>query len=252
MLQHAGMKKREIFSHLTVPNIAIVRIDGRRFGTSLRQLQFTQPYDIRLAKGMADSTEAFFKKSGFNPSLAYLFSDEINLLFVHDLPFNGRLEKIDSIIPSFFSSALVIYLGSPQPLSFDSRVTIIDTSDIINYLSWRQEECWRNVIHSYGYYLLRDEGITSRQAAERLKGMDSKDLHELAWTHGINLAVTPSWQRRGILVYRQQYAKPGLNQVTEEKTRAKSTAVIQDWDIPIFKNKTGVRLIKSILQSTTS
>jgi tRNA(His) 5'-end guanylyltransferase len=62
------MKKREIFSQLTVPSAAIVRIDGRRFGRVLYQLQFDKPYDISFTKGMVDSATDFFNKSGINPS----------------------------------------------------------------------------------------------------------------------------------------------------------------------------------------
>lgn len=243
------MKKREIFSEIKVHGTAIVRIDGRGFGKALRQLKFNKPYDIRFARGVADSTEAFFKKSGINPLLAYLFSDEINLLFIKDLPFNGRLEKIDSVIPSFISSALVIALNSSEPLSFDSRVVIIDTAHIVEYLNWRQEECWRNLISSYGFYLLIDDGMTSSQAAEKLKGMKSDQLHELAWDHGINLAETPSWQRRGILIYKEKFEKPGLNQLTKEEIRIPRTRIVQDWEPPIFKTETGSLFIEEIIRS---
>jgi tRNA(His) guanylyltransferase len=252
MLLDVKMKNREIFSALKVPDPAIVRIDGRGFGKALLRLQFTKPYDIRFAKGMADSTVDFFRKSGFNPALAYLFSDEINLLFIHDLPFNGRLEKIDSIIPSFISSTLVINLACPEPLPFDSRVLIINSTDIAKYLNWRQKECWRNLIRSYGYYLLRDDGLTAQAAADRLKGMKSEALHELAWNHGINLAETLAWQRRGILVYKQKYEKPGHNPLTGEITKAKRTRIIQDWELPIFKTETGFRLIEGIIQNLES
>lgn len=105
MLFNARMKDCEIFSQLKVPDTAIVRVDGRRFGKVLRKLQFSKPFDIRFANGMVESIELFFSKSGINPVLAYLFSDEVSLLFIGDLPFNGRLEKIDSVIPSFISSA---------------------------------------------------------------------------------------------------------------------------------------------------
>lgn len=235
MLHNTDLKKREIFAQIEITNTAIVRIDGRGFGKALRQLQFSKPYDIRFAKGMADSTETFFQKSGINPSLAYIFSDEINLLFTKNLPFNGRLEKIDSVIPSYFSSALVLALESPEPLSFDSRVAIIDSADIMEYLKWRQEECWRNLMSSYGYYLLKSDGMTAKEAAEKLKGLKSDQLHELAWDHGINLAQTPAWQRRGILV-------------NKEKTVQKSR-IVQNWEPPLFNNKAGSQLIDSIIKN---
>ncbi|HUW67688.1 MAG TPA: tRNA(His) guanylyltransferase Thg1 family protein [Candidatus Nanoarchaeia archaeon] len=249
MLHNTDLKKREIFAQIEITNTAIVRIDGRGFGKALRQLQFSKPYDIRFAKGMADSTETFFQKSGINPSLAYIFSDEINLLFTKNLPFNGRLEKIDSVIPSYFSSALVLALESLEPLSFDSRVVIIDTADIIEYLKWRQEECWRNLMSSYGYYLLKSDGMTAKEAAEKLKGLKSDQLHELAWDHGINLAQTPAWQRRGMLVNKEKTDKTIVNPLTGKETIVQKSRIIQNWEPPLFKNKAGSQLVDSIIKN---
>ena len=248
MLFNIRMKDCEIFSQLRVPDTAIVRVDGRRFGNVLRKLQFNKPFDVRFANGMVKSIELFFIKSGINPVLAYLFSDEISLLFIRDIPFNGRLEKIDSVIPSFISSALALNLCSPDPMSFDSRVLVIDSKDIIEYLIWRQEECWRNLVSSYAYYLLKDDGFSAKQAAERLKGLKSDDLHELAWGYGINLSETPAWQRRGILVYKQMFEKDGQNLLTGEKTKAMRTRIVKDWEPPIFKTDEGARIIEGILK----
>lgn len=250
MLHNTDLKKREIFAQIKISNIAIVRIDGRGFGKALRQLQFSKPYDIGFAKGMADSTETFFKKSGINPSLAYIFSDEINLLFINNLPFNGRLEKIDSVIPSFFSSALVLALNCPEPLSFDSRVAIIDSADIMEYLKWRQEECWRNLMSSYGYYLLKSDGMNAKEAADKLKGLKSDQLHELAWDHGINLAQTPVWQRRGILVNKEKTFKTIINPLTGKETTVQKSSIIQNWELPLFKNKAGSQLVDSIIKDS--
>lgn len=248
MLQNSRMKKREIFSQIEVPSVAVVRLDGRGFGRTLARLNFNKPYDIIFAKAMVEAVEDFFQQSGFDPTLAYLFSDEISLLFTKDLPYNGRLEKIDSVIPSFISSALVLRLNCPEPLAFDSRVIIMDTSDIVEYFKWRQEECWRNLMVSYSYYFLRQDGMTPQQASKSLFGLRSQDLHELAWNHGTNLAETPAWQRRGILVYRQKYSKTGFNPLTEETTAAQRTKLIQNWEPPIFKTETGDSFIRKIIE----
>jgi tRNA(His) guanylyltransferase len=244
------MKNRELFSQLKVASTAVLRVDGRGFSKALHKLEFKKPYDIRFAEGMVRSTHDFFSKSGINPTLAYLFSDEINLVFVQDLPFNGRLEKIDSVIPSFIASALTINLESAQPLSFDSRVSIIDRNDITEYLNWRQNECWRNVISSYGYYLLREAGMNAKEAAEKLKGMKSDKLHQLAWEHDINLAEAPAWQRRGVMVYKQTFEKQGYNPLTGEDSKVGRSKIIEDWELPLFKSDEGEQLINSIIHDS--
>ncbi|MCL7415732.1 MAG: tRNA 5'-guanylyltransferase [ANME-2 cluster archaeon] len=249
MLHNDRMKKRELFSQLRVAGTTIVRVDGRGFAKALRKLEFDKPYDMRFAQGMVNSTADFFNKSGIHPTLAYLFSDEINFVFNKDLPFNGRLEKINSVIPSFLASALVIHLGSTQPMSFDSRVAIIDRNDITEYLNWRQEECWRNLVSSYGYYLLRGDGMGAKQAADKLKGMKSESLHQLAWEHGINLAQTPAWQRRGILVYKNTFEKQGTIPLTGEESNVIRSEVVQEWELPLFKSEEGEELINSIIRN---
>lgn len=248
MLHNPRMKKREIFTQLEVPSTVVVRLDGRGFGRALTRLHFNKPYDTIFAKAMVEAVEDFFQQSGFDPTLAYLFSDEISLLFIKDLPYRGRLEKIDSIIPSFISSALVLRLDCHEPLAFDSRVAIMDTADIVEYFKWRQEECWRNLMVSYSYYFLRKDGMTPQQASKSLSGLRSQELHELAWDHGTNLAQTPAWQRRGILVYREKYSKPGFNPQTQEATIAQRTRIIQDWEPPIFKTEAGDLFIRKIIE----
>ncbi|MBW6517437.1 MAG: tRNA 5'-guanylyltransferase [ANME-2 cluster archaeon] len=241
------MKNKELFSQLKVVSTAVLRVDGRGFSKTLRKLEFKKPYDIRFTESMVRSTHDFFSESGINPTFAYLFSDEINLVFTRELPFNGRLEKIDSVIPSFIASALTIHLKSAYPLSFDSRVSIIDRNEITEYLNWRQNECWRNLVSSYAYYLLLEDGMNAKEAAVKLKGMKSDTLHQLAWEHGINLAETPAWQRRGVMIYKQTFEKQGHNPLTGENPMVSRTKIVEDWELPLFKSDDGEQLIHSII-----
>jgi tRNA(His) 5'-end guanylyltransferase len=109
---------REIYAEIKALPPLIVRADGRHFKSLLRDRErFRKPYDERFAQGMAEATVRFFAQSGFDPRLAYLFSDEINLLFTQ-VPFNARVEKLDSLIASFLASALTLSLDlhdSPSP-----------------------------------------------------------------------------------------------------------------------------------------
>jgi len=84
-------------------------------------------------------------------------------------------------------------------------------------------------------------GGVGRELAQRFD-----KLHELAWDHDINLAKTPMWQRRGIMVYKQGYIKKGVNPLTEEITNTQRYRVIQDWELPLFKEETGIRFIHGV------
>ena len=240
------MKERELYSQLRLSPPFAVRIDGRGFGRALDLLGIEKPYDERFAHAMADSVESFFRESGLNPLFAFTFSDEITLFF-YEIPYNNRLEKIDSIIPSFISSALTIRLNLKSPVSFDSRAVFLGKEDIYRYLLWRQAETWRNHVSSYGYYTLLKAGLTGNEAASRLKSMKAGAIHELVFRHGVNLAETPRWQRCGILVYRETYEKAGYDPVKKTEVKTQRKKIVQEWNTPIFKTDEGRKLVERII-----
>ncbi|VVB89726.1 tRNAHis guanylyltransferase [uncultured archaeon] len=240
------MKEREIYSDLRVFPPFAVRIDGRGFRRALDLLGLKKPYDERFARAMANSVEVFFRESGLNPVFAFTFSDEISLFFF-EMAYNNRVEKIDSIIPAFISSALTIQLDLKDPVSFDSRIIPLGTEDIYRYLLWRQAETWRNHVSSYGYYTLLKTGLTENDVALRLKNMKASEIHELVFRHGTNLAETPAWQRCGILIYREKYDKPGYDPLKKIEVRAERTRIIQEWNTPIFKTGGGRDLIGKLI-----
>ncbi len=240
------MKERELYADLRVFPPFAVRIDGRGFRHALDALRFEKPYDEKFAHAMADSAESLFRDSGMNPLFAFTFSDEVSFFF-YDIPYNSRIEKIDSIIPGYFSSALTINLDLESPIAFDSRVILLGKKDIYRYLLWRQAETWRNHVSSYGYYTLRKSGLNEHEAAERLKNIKASDIHELVFRYGINLAETPAWQRCGVLIYRETYEKTGYDPVKKIEVKAQRTRIRQEWDTPIFKTEDGRKLIDRLL-----
>ncbi len=58
------------------------------------------------------------------------------------------------------------------------------------------------------------------------------------------------WQRRGIMVYKQGYIKKGVNPLTDKITNTQRYSVIQDWELPLFKEETGIQFIEAILETT--
>ena len=92
--------KHEIYKDIKALPPVIVRADGRNFKESLSRLGFEKPYDMRFAQGMVSAARSLIKDSGLTPEWAFTFSDEINILF-KELPFDGRVEKLDSVVPSY-------------------------------------------------------------------------------------------------------------------------------------------------------
>ena len=167
------MDNSEIFSKLaTIPPV-FVRLDGRAFHGLTRKYGFAKPFDDRFCEAMVGVSVALVAESGLAPIFAYTFSDEISLYF-NDLPFSGRVEKIDSVASSYAASALTLALEGNEPLAFDSRIVQTTPESAIVYMTGRQDEAWRNHLNAYCQQALITEGMDGTMAAKQLKGVPAK------------------------------------------------------------------------------
>lgn len=117
-MSNKSMKDFEIYSNLKVSqsNKIIIRLDGRNFHSLSKDLKFKKPYDARFAKAMSNVCTDIMKE--FSPSFIYCFSDEISIL-LNEIPFNGRVEKLDSVFASFASSSLSSRLLTEYPIDHE-------------------------------------------------------------------------------------------------------------------------------------
>ena len=222
---HERSISREMFSGLYAPAPLAVRADGRGFKKLLEGRE--KPYDIDFARSMVRVTESIFSDSGLAPSFAFTFSDEISLIYLKT-PLAGRVEKIDSLVAGYLSAALSLEQG--RLVTMDCRIIPLCREEIIGYLAERQNETWRNHIFSYGFYMLRKEGLNPAQAMERLRGLSQSQIHELVFQKGINLAKTPAWERRGVMIYR------------------KDGKLESDWNLPLYCSVQGPIFIEEIFK----
>ncbi len=244
---HTSQVKNEIFSQLQIPfeTPFFVRLDGRRFASVSEKLHVEKPFDKTFAKCLVVAGKALFQEN-LNPALIYVASDEINTLFVYTSPFNRRVEKINSVLTAIVSSAFSLRAFKSYQKSlttgFDSRIVVTTTDKLVDYLIWRQQDAWRNHNNAYAYWTLRKLGYKTSEVATMLKGLKSESLQELLSQHGVNLARTPAWQRRGILIYKQPYQKR-LPKATVTRRHIK-----ENWDLPMFTSQEGKSLVQSILE----
>jgi tRNA(His) guanylyltransferase len=226
----------EVFSKLQIPSDSpfFVRLDGRKFQIVSEKLQAEKPFDKKFANCLVKSGKAIFQEN-FNPALVYVASDEINALFTHNAPFKMRVEKTDSVLAGTVSTAFALSIfklfGKRLTIAFDSRIIITSKEKSAEYLIWRQLEAWRNHNNAYAYWLLRKIGHTPKDAAKALKGLKTDQLHQLLFNHGVNLAKTPAWQRRGVLVYKSPYRKQVKPSIV---TRWR---LMENWNLPIFSSE---------------
>ncbi len=240
------MENREIFSGLRILPPVFIRLDGRAFHRLSRVLQLKKPFDERFSEAMASVCASLIRESGMSPVFAFTFSDEISLYFSH-LPFEGRVEKLDSVSASYAASSLTLALQCSTPLAFDARILPAFGLHAEEYLTERQREAWRNHVNAYGQHALVEEGLTPREAAARLKKVPASEIHELLHARGINLARTPAWQRRGVLVCKTVVERQGYNPLTQEPVRALRSEVRVCTDLPLFSSPEGREFLRSLL-----
>ncbi|MBQ6813260.1 MAG: guanylyltransferase [Methanobrevibacter sp.] len=247
------MKDYEIYSNLKVPKNSriILRLDGRKFHSLSRYLGLQKPYDDNFSKLMANVSEDIFRE--FSPKFIYTFSDEISIL-LDEVPFNGRIEKLNSVFSSLASASFTYYLLNDFkgefnidnlkedersvifPVSFDSRVIPINVEDICDYFKWRQDEAWRNCINTYGIWAL-NEKYSKEESNQRIRGLKSNEIHDLLFDMGINLNDVDTWKKRGIGLYKKYNKIEGFNPVKKEKTVSNHSEIYTDYNLELFNKK---------------
>jgi tRNA(His) 5'-end guanylyltransferase len=240
------MENREIFANLTTIPPVFVRLDGRAFHRLAECLGLEKPFDGFFHKAMVTACTELVADSGLNPDFAYTFSDEISLYFAK-LPFSGRVEKIDSVAASYAASSFTLAIGGRMPVAFDARVIPATPAYALEYLANRQAEAWRNHINAYCQQALIGEGMDARRAAEKLRGLPGKELHEMMFARGLNLATTPAWQRRGTLICKKITEKEGYNPITKETVIVERSAVVAESDLPLFTSPEGKEFLAKVL-----
>ena len=70
-----------------------------------------------------------------------------------------------------------------------------------------------------------------------LKNKKSSDIHDILFERGINLAELPSWQRRGMGIYKKEVTIEGYNPIEKKKVRSKRKRIYVDSNLPIFDDQ---------------
>jgi len=245
-------KVGEIYSDLRIPGgWFYARLDGWNFRSLSRKLRLEKPFDHFFAECFVETAEVFFEI--FNPDLAFLFSDEINLLFSRLTAFNRRLEKLNPIFAGMASSTLYRLLsrryGDIPGLSFDCRVIRIKKDEALEYLILRQMESCRNCYNAYAQHcLISKEGLKPRRAADEPRNVKLEDLKKLIEEHGITLSQIPKWHERGILMHWEHFSKDGFDPVRNRQVIAERRRVKVEWSPPRFDTQEGEQLLRKLIE----
>lgn len=234
----------EVYSGIEVHDWPFfVRLDGWAFHTLTRRMGLKKPFDRRFIGALVKSAASLF--ASFNPVFCYVFSDEVNFLFLEPVAFK-RVEKIDSVFASLLGARFS--LAMKVPAAFDCRVIPVGKRNVIRYLVWRQAECWRNHVNAWSQWVMVERaGLSPREASKELEGLKANRLLKLYRRHGTDILEKPGWQQRGVILYSEKYRKRGYNPLTMKHVLAWRSRVRIDWDPPEFGSAEGRILLRKIL-----
>jgi tRNA(His) 5'-end guanylyltransferase len=218
--------------YAVLPGLHIVaRLDGRSF-TQLTNVRhpFEHPFDARLRDLMVMTTIHLMER-GFNVLYGYTQSDEISLLLHPDeSAFGRKTRKLISILASEAGAKFSLLLGDVG--SFDCRISELPSDElVIDYFRWRQADAHRNALNAHAYWMLRALGQSATAADRALRGMSVAGKNELLFQHGVNFNDVPNWQKRGVGVVWERYAKEAVNRHTGETVRVARRRLVTQLDL---------------------
>ena len=225
----------------------VARLDGRNFSRLTKEVcNFEAPFDERF-RDMMIATVKRLMDCGFRIVYGYTESDEISLLFHRDEnTFGRKVRKYNSILAGMASGTFSLELG--QPVAFDCRLVPLPNIELVkDYFLWRQEDAHRNALNAHCYWMLRNEGESVERATSLLEGKSVSYKNELLFSRGINFDKLPSWQKRGVGIYWNEFEKIGYNPIknSEEKAVRRELKV----DIELELGEKYGELIEKIIKS---
>lgn len=238
------------------------RIDGRAFHTFCRGLE--KPFCGELVQTMQEVTK--FLVGETHALLGYTQSDEINLCWedITKLPFDGKLFKLESILPSLATAKFINYInymynsskGSDnnqwkilfnkvQKLNptFDCRIfQLPDMEELANCFVWREIDAVRNSVQ-----MLAQANFSHKE----LHGLKRKKLQDkLLVEKDINWNNLSDDLKRGayfkLVFIEKEIDDDTWNKIPNHKKPSSKTAKrpkVELIQLPIMKkveNKTGV------------
>ena len=88
-------------------------------------------------------------------------------------------------------------------------------------------------LNAHCYWLLRKQGSSVAEATSRVKGLRPAAKHDLLFGQGINYNHLPAWQKRGVGLHWEEYAKPGVNPLSQQPVESSRRRLTTNWELPL-------------------
>lgn len=213
----------------------VIFVDGSNFRTYTKKMKYEKPYDEEFNDLMVSIGSGFLWTSELKPSLVYIQSDELSLVFHKDNVEHGRrIVKLLSEASAFASAYASVYTGVITKLHSDI-VICDDERDVLTHLFMRQLDAMKNFYLTITrHMLMKKENINISKAQKKLNGWDFEDQHDYLKRHNFELKDYPHWQHDGNLLFLMNYVKTGYNPIKKQTEDAVRRKVVEVTNIPSF------------------
>ncbi len=221
-------KSREISLKVKAP--FAIRVDGVGFHRLPRH--YEKPRDLRIHSSLLVAAYQVVVRYGFFG--AYIVSDEANFIVLSNPPYNGRVEKLLSIIPSIVSSRMSLILG--HQVLFDAKIIKLENLDeVCEYILYRARIGFGNFIGSLASMrgLWREHRPVLRRQLVELK------------EKGIDLSGISVWEKLGSSIVWDKYSKRVVDKATGKEiivSRRKARVYPGPWKLIEAVNSIGYLL----------
>ena len=182
-------------SRQLMPNCPVyARIDGRAFHTLCKGLK--KPYSMDFIQTMQEVCKYLVGETG--AVLGYVQSDEISLgwLDYSKAPFEGRMQKLESVLASMASAKFVQYIEASKSggglhindgmdrlwhstqihiPSFDCRVfNVPNEAELANCFLWRENDAIKNSISGMSLSFFSHKQLQNKNSDEKIAMMKDK------------------------------------------------------------------------------
>lgn len=155
----------------------VCRIDGKCFHSFTANLR--KPFDEKLKKVMKEVTRILVDETG--AKIGYTQSDEISLVFSGTYFMDGKLDKINSIIPSICTAHFNDLIRKELPIKklayFDCRTFIIPSiCETLNYLYWREVDAVKNSVSMAAHTHFGHNKVFKKSTEDKKKMLLTKGI----------------------------------------------------------------------------
>lgn len=183
---------------LNTSRIMYARIDGRAFHTFTRGT--IKPSDPSISHAMVEATKHLVKET--QARIGYTQSDEISLVWNSRAFFDGKLQKVCSVLAAMatakFITELPPHLQSRLP-HFDCRVlNLPDEDEAANMILWRAMDGKKNAILSLAQ---------CHFSHKQMQGKGQSDLIAMLADKGIDMNTIDQQYRYGTFIQKRNITR---------------------------------------------